>query len=239
MELYITNVPYWVSISFAILFASIPPLLIANAAKAAYDQGNIPGGQDIKRKIIYFYAAFFFLVGLISLTGFFAENLLPPRIIVTTAIPLFLFYLFIVQRMGWFKISFEHIRLEQLIQIHLFRFVGIYFFLTYMYDAIPYTFAFIGGAGDILTAALAIPLLYFMKRQVSYATTLVWIWNIIGLADILSVLSSAIITTRQAIENSEAGVQGFGTFPFSWIPAFAPATIIFLHILIFKKLLKR
>jgi len=36
------------------------------------------------------------------------------------------------------------------------------------------------------------------------------------------------------MENNEPGVAQFDTFPFSWIPAFAPATIIFLHILVFK-----
>lgn len=39
------------------------------------------------------------------------------------------------------------------------------------------------------------------------------------------------------MNSSSQGIEQFGTFPFSWIPAFAPATIIFLHILIFKKLI--
>lgn len=65
---------------------------------------------------------------------------------------------------------------------------------------------------------------------------MVWIWNVIGLVDIVSVLSTAVILTKLAMENNAPGVKQFGTFPFSWIPAFAPATIIFLHVLIFKTL---
>ena len=136
----------------------------------------------------------------------------------------------------WFKFVFEYIKLDQLILIHLFRFVGVFFFLAYYYESIPKEFAYIGGTGDILTAILVIPVVMALRKEFSFAKQLVWVWNIIGLLDILSVLTTATILTRLAVENSDSGVQQFGTFPFSWIPAFAPATIIFLHLLIFRKL---
>ncbi|MFK7807019.1 MAG: hypothetical protein AB8F74_04375 [Saprospiraceae bacterium] len=236
MDLSITQVPLWLSFLFVACFSTFPVFLIANAAKEAYQKENTQNASIIRKKIILFYWLYLAIVAAVSLTGFFMENVLPPRIILFTAVPLFLFYLFYVQRTEWFQVAFKYIKVEDLIFIHLFRFVGIFFFLVYQYDAIPKAFAFIGGTGDIVSAVLVIPVVIALKKGLPKAKLFAWVWNIIGLLDIVSVLSSAIILTRMATVNNTSGVQQFGTFPFSWIPAFAPATIIFLHILIFKKL---
>ncbi|MBX2829275.1 MAG: hypothetical protein KTR22_14005 [Flavobacteriaceae bacterium] len=236
MEVSITQVPLWISISFAILMLTVPAWLIAQTTKNALAASGNPSVMVIRNRVLLFYFLFFVVIAIISLSGFFMKNTLPPRVIIFAAIPLFLFYVIFVQRRPWFKTAFEHVTLEGLIQIHLFRFVGIFFFLLYAEDALPKTFAYIGGAGDVLTALFAIPTLYFLKKKAKLAKTLVWAWNIFGLMDILSVLTTAIITTQLAITNNEPGVQQFGSFPFSWIPTFAPATIIFLHLLIFRKL---
>jgi len=239
MDFSITSVPIWLSILFLITFFFIPPFLIANAAKKAYDQAGLSNGNKIKKNIQFFYWIYFISIGLISLTGAFMVNTLPPRIIIITVIPLFLFYIFYIPRKDWFTIVLNNIRLEQLIFIHVFRFVGVFFFFVHYYGALPKLFANVGGIGDILSATLVFPVIYIIKRKMKWAKTLVWIWNIIGLADIVSVLIIAIYLTQQAIQNGESGVLEFGAFPFSWIPAFAPATIIFLHILVFRKLLEK
>jgi len=168
MDFLITQVPHWLSILFIISFSTIPVFLIANAVKLAYKNGNIENGSSIA------------IIALVSLTGFFAVNVIPPRIILATALPLFLFYIFYVQKTNWFKTAFEHIKLEQLIFIHIFRFVGIFFFLTYYYGVLPKEFAFIGGGGDILSAILVIPVVAALRKKASFAKLLAWIWNIIG-----------------------------------------------------------
>ena len=239
MDLHLTQVPAWVSISFGVFFTTVPILLIANAVKTALDQAGRDDGKVIRRKIIVFYALYFLIIGLLSILGLFAVNTLPPRIIVAAALPLFLFYLLIVQRREWFKIAYANVKLEQLIYVHLFRFVGFFFFIVQAYGVLPDLFAKVGGTGDVLTAILVLPVIYFVKKKASFARTLVYIWNTIGLIDILSVLTTAIIITREAVSNNEEGVLQFGTFPFSWIPAFAPATIIFLHILVYRKLINK
>lgn len=235
MNIAVTNVPIWVSILFFISFSTIPVFLISNTTKKVLTRvGENP--NKITKQIIVFYWSYFLIVGIIALSGFFSVNVIPPRIIVYTAIPLLLFYLFTLPKKHWFQQISQNIKLEELIYIHIFRFVGIFFFVNYYYHALPKDFAFIGGGGDILTALLALPVIYFIKRKKTYAKTSAFIWNCIGLIDILSVITSAVIITKKSIENNEVGVAEFGTFPFCWIPAFAPATIIFLHVLIFKKL---
>jgi len=236
MDLVTTQVPIWLSIVFILSFASIPVLLITNAVKKVLQNENVEKSKKVRKQIILFYSLYFAIVPLVSLTGFFKENVMPPRVIIFSAVPLFLFYFFYVQKTDWFKLVFKKIKLDQLIFIHLFRFVGVFFFLVYYYGAIPKQFAFVGGIGDIVTAILVIPVIAAIKKKLTYAKVLAWIWNIIGLIDIVSVLATAVILTNLAAKVNGPGVQQFGTFPFSWIPAFAPATIIFLHILIFKKL---
>ena len=236
MDLSITQVPIWISVVFGLSMISVPVLLISRLAiTPSIDTRYLPS-RDKARQIAVFYFLFFLLMALISLTGFFTVNTLPPRVIVFAAIPLLLFYLLYVQRQAWFKSAFAAVTVAQLIQVHVFRFVGVFFYILYAYEALPRPFAVIGGTGDILTALLAIPTVYFLKKKAAFAKALAWAWNIFGLLDILSVIAVAIVTTRFAIANNETGVGQFGTFPFSWIPTFAPATIIFLHILIFRKL---
>lgn len=239
MDLSITEVPIWLSLVFMFCFATIPVLLIANTAENIFKASNPQKGILLRKKIIIFYGLYFTITALISLTGFFKVNIIPPRIILFTTIPLLSFYLFYVQKTSWFKFLFKQIKLEQLIFIHLFRFVGVFFLLVYLYGALPRQFALIGGIGDIITAVLVLPVIWAIKIKLSFSKILVWLWNIIGVIDIISVLATAIIVTKMAMKTNDVGVQQFGTFPFSWIPAFAPATIIFLHLLIFKKLLER
>lgn len=130
----------------------------------------------------------------------------------------------------------EKIKVEQLVLIHTFRFVGVFFFILYYYNALPKEFAYVGGYGDIITAIFAFPVAFMLKRKTKNAKTLAYVWGVFGLLDIFSVMGTAVILTKQAMEGNNGDVLEFGAFPFSWIPAFAPATIVFLHILIFKKL---
>lgn len=240
MELAITQVPFWLSLFFILAFI-IPVWLVATTARTAYQKAGQANRQAqlIFRRIILFYASFLGLVAILSLSGFYAKNTLPPRILVGAALPLLLFYFFYVWRSSWFKIIFRNATLAALVRIHLFRFVGLFFFLTYHYGAIPRSFALVGGIGDILTAILAIPLIYTLRQKRSYAHLFAWIWSLIGLADIISVLRTAVMVTQASIGTDAIGVAQFGTFPFSWIPAFAPATIIFLHFVILVKLVRK
>ena len=161
----------------------------------------------IQQNIFIFYLTYFLLVGIASYNGLFINNTMPPRIVVFSALPLFLFYMLVVRRKKWFKEAVQRVDLEALVVIHLFRFVGVYFLVLHAYEALPFTFAMIGGWGDILTATLALPLLLLLRKKSALAIPFAWIWNIIGLLDILSVLSTAIITTNMAIQSQEAGVQ--------------------------------
>ena len=165
MTISISEVPIWVSILFVLIFSTIPVFLISNTVKKVLSVDYKSVSIKISKNIIIFYWSYFLVIASVSLTGFFKENALPPRIILLAVIPLLLFYLFYVQNRYWFQQVFKNISLAQLIFIHVFRFVGVFFFLNYAYEALPKTFAYIGGTGDILTAILVFPVIWSLKNQ--------------------------------------------------------------------------
>jgi hypothetical protein len=55
-------------------------------------------------------------------------------------------------------------------------------------------------------------------------------WNIFGIMDIIDLLAIAVIT------GANGNLREMTVFPFVWFPAFAPATILFLHAAVFSKM---
>lgn len=232
----ITDVPLWVNLLFGFLFFVGNPILFGHflSRDLAVKDRNL--GKRVQLGTMVFIGTFLAAIAVATILGVYSENILPPRILLFGAFPLVILWI-VWSRTSIGRKVYETISLESLISVHLFRFVGAFFFIAYYYDALPKQFAFLGGGGDLLTAILVFPVLYALKKKWKYAYTAVFIWNIIGLLDILSVLINAIYFTQLAVNGTGDGVIEFATFPFSWIPAFAPATIIFLHVIIFRKLL--
>ena len=234
MNILTTAVPVWVSIAFILTFP-IAVFMIARTAKLT-DMSIGFDGEKTRKTILFAGLGYLFAVSIVAMTGFFTVNTLPPRILLTTTLPLLLFYVFYVSRTKMYSRFLENVPLESLIRLHIFRFVGVFFLITYYYGALPKYFALSGGIGDIFAAVTAIFVANAVEQKKNYARPLVYIWNIIGLIDIINVAFTAVITTKLSIENGTQGVVTIADFPFCWIPAFAPATIVFLHLMIFKKL---
>jgi hypothetical protein len=237
MQLFTTAVPLWVSISL-VLSMPIPIVMIANLAKTGIKNANLgtPKANKTYWSIIIFYAIYLSYVTIMSLTGVFAENALPPKLIVLTSLPLLLFFMIVVSNLSLYKTILQNTSLQSLVHIHIFRLIGVFFLIVHAYGAIPARFAYIGGIGDIATALSAIIVAKSIANKKPYAIPLTFIWNIFGLLDIISVVATALITTRASIETGSQSVIEMTKFPFAFIPAFAAATIIFLHVSVFRKL---
>jgi hypothetical protein len=237
MTILTTSVPAWISILFILTF-SITFFMIARVAQSAALRAGLEPQKvlNMERVILAFCFIYIIYVSLMSFTGIFQVNTLPPRILLFTTVPLFIFYFAVVFRSKIYWTLLKNVRLESLIRIHIFRFVGVFFIISYAYGALPKTFALVGGIGDIFAAFTAIFVANAVENKKIYAPKLALIWNIIGFWDIVNVIVTAIATTKYAIENGTQNLTEMGNFPFCWIAAFAPATIVFLHITIFKKL---
>jgi hypothetical protein len=237
MNILTTAVPAWVSYSFLIAL-SVAIYKIAKVAQEGAKNAKFNPKQVNKVffTVIGFYALFFAYVFVASINGLFSENTLPPKILFITTVPLLLFFSLVVFNLTSFKKIQQHLSLDALVKIHLFRLIGVFFLITNAYGAIPTKFAYIAGIGDILTAVTSIFVAKAIISKKTYAKTLTLGWNIFGICDILSVVISALITTKVSIETGSQGLAEMANFPFCFIPAFAPATILFLHIAVFKKL---
>jgi len=237
MENYFSNVPTWVSLLFIPTFP-ITIYFITQIIKRGAINAELPQKQvnNIQLGIWGFFTIYLIYTFILSITGLLSENTLPPRVLLFTAIPLLIFLFgFIFNKPLYWKIL-DKIPLASLIRIHIFRFVGVFFIISAYYKVLPSNFALLAGFGDIATAIGAIFVAKWVIEKKSWSRKATLIWNIFGFWDIVSVIISAILTTKNSLENNTQSIIEITKFPFVWIPAFAPAVIIFLHISVFKKL---
>lgn len=123
--------------------------------------------------------------------------------------------------------------LRRLILYHTVRFVGIAFLVFHAQGVIPSEFAIVAGWGDIAVAVTAIAVaVVFLPIVTPVRWTMVLLWNLFGLVDILFVLKTGI---GLGIQNPEQ-MMWITTFPFSLLPTFIVPLIIVTHILIFVRL---
>jgi hypothetical protein len=116
-----------------------------------------------------------------------------------------------------------------LVAFHLVRFVGFYFLWLYRLGVLPRNFAVPAGWGDIIVAVLAIPLLLMRDWASSGRRLFLLVWNVIGLLDILMVVSIAM-----RLASVDPGFQrGFASLPLSLLPTYVVPLVIASHALIF------
>ena len=224
--------PEWIAIAFlTVIF--VPSIMIAFLAKKGLNNSN-----KVFYTVLAFFATYFSYVTVASYNNLFNKVFLPPLVLLYCTIPLALFLFTVVINLKVFNRFLEQIRLEDLVGIHIFRLIGVFFLLLTHHNALPKFFAIIAGSGDIITAITSIFVVKAIRQKQENAKTLTLIWNTFGFADIVFTAVTAILLTKLSIDNGTMGVDALAMFPFCFIPAFAPPIIIFLHITIFKKIKK-
>ncbi|WP_423997108.1 hypothetical protein [Maribacter sp. IgM3_T14_3] len=225
--MFSNQIPEIFSILFLLAFM-FPVVMVARLAK----KGKIKNGFWL---VLGFYIPYLIIVAIASFNDFFDDVMLPPKIVLTTTLPLAIFVTIIYSTKICKKAN-AILKLEDLVKIHLFRLIGSTFIILFLYDLLPPIFALFAGIGDLLTAISSIFVAKAIRNKKNYTRKLTYIWNTFGLVDILITSAMAIIFTKISIDNSIQGVEFLAEFPFCFIPAFAPPTIIFLHLLVFRKL---
>lgn len=233
MKTYYT--PEWLSIVF--LFA----ILIAVMLIALFAKRNSPSKKQniVFVSVLLFFVVYFTYVFFAGKLGLFQAVSLPPKILLFTTFPYAIFLFGFIDKLSITKQIFEKSAISDLISLHIFRLIGSTFIILALYDSLPKSFAFIAGFGDVITAITSVFVVNAIKKQKSYAKNLVFVWNIFGLIDIITTAILANVFTKMSIDTGIMGVDTLAKFPFSLIPAFAPPTIIFLHVLIYRKLKKK
>lgn len=109
---------------------------------------------------------------------------------------------------------------------HSFRHIGLSFLVPNLNSGgLPESFATTAGYGDLATAVLAFVAIAALKWRSFVAVPLVWLFNIIGTADLFNAL-------RQA-----EAIQYFG--PTWFIPTFLVPLLLVTHAMIFLILMKK
>jgi hypothetical protein len=225
-------VPEWVSIAFLVTIP-IPFILLLLLVNKE--------GKKINNAFVLPVVSVFFILYLTYITiagykGWFDVVSFPPKVLLLTTFPYaFLLFGVLINTKAYQKIL-ESVAVEDLIKLHIFRLIGVFFVLLAFYDALPKPFAFIAGFGDMITAISSIFVVKAIQNKKHYAKKMAFYWNIFGTIDILFTAIAANVLTKISNDTGVMGVDTLAFFPFCIIPAFAPPTILFLHWAIHKKL---
>jgi len=189
---------------------------------------NVDSGSQNKvlAAIILWYALAIFAGGS-GLTLRMAPPL--PQIVLFGLVVLLLLLYWLSQSLRQWVLS---VNIKLLVAVHLTRFVGFYFLFLYSRGQLPYDFAVLGGWGDIIVASIAL-LIILLAPLVGKSGWLVYfVWNLIGLVDILFVVATA---TRLTIADPQS-MSELLKLPLSLLPTFLVPILIFTHIIIFVRL---
>ena len=237
MASYISSMPVWATALFIAGFLYSIAFIANPAKQAALDAGMTPvSARNIQLGVFGFYILYLAYASLLALKGVFYVNTIPPKVMVLTAVPLAVILFVIVGNTKLFRQLLRSVTLESLIALHVFRLLGVFFLLLYFYHLLPLGFAFSAGMGDIITAILALPVAKMVSKGKPGSLKIAFAWNIFGALDIINILVITGISARNSIATGKVGSMEMTMFPFVWFPAFAPATILFLHTVIFRKL---
>ena len=112
--------------------------------------------------------------------------------------------------------------------LHAFRHLGLMFLASGATHAgMPLQFAYPAACGDLLAALLALAAIPAVLKRARNARTLVWIFNVLGTADLIAAIALATIY----------GAPSF-MGPAYWIPAFWVPALLVTHYIVFVVLAK-
>lgn len=126
-----------------------------------------------------------------------------------------------------------------LVGVQTVRVLGISFVLLHAMGRLPAPFAPIAGWGDIAVGAAAAPLaLWLLRRPERQTSAAVWIWNILGIIDLVAAVALGVTSSPGPIRffMSEPSAELMNNLPWIIIPCFLVPSLTFVHIATFYKL---
>jgi hypothetical protein len=156
---------------------------------------------------------------------------LAPQIILVALTALLLVACFAIRAV---RTWIDALDVRALVLPHVTRFVGIYFLLLYQRGVLPYEFAVPGGWGDIIVASLAVGVV-FLPLGEKLRHHACFIWNTIGLVDILFV----VVTAARIGLTRPWQLGALRVLPLSVLPTFLVPLIITTHVLIYVNLVRK
>lgn len=156
----------------------------------------------------------------------------PPPAVGGTVIIMVLLQLVAFRRWDAFRMWALSADLRLPVLVHLVRFVGVSFLVLHAQGRLPAGFALPAGWGDIAVAALAPVVALNLGSGGRSGRWTAGIWNLIGLADILMVVSTAL---RLGFDDPRIGAT-MTSLPHVLLPLFVVPILIASHLLIALRL---
>jgi hypothetical protein len=147
----------------------------------------------------------------------------------------------VVARTQALREEFHRVPLWLLVGVHVVRLLGISFIILYTAGRLPAPFAAIAGWGDIFVGATALPVAWLAYRQPTNVRPILWVWNIVGVADLIAAVGLGVISSPGPLRLifAEPSSAIMATLPWLLIPGFLVPLFFAIHIGIFIRLAQR
>jgi hypothetical protein len=115
------------------------------------------------------------------------------------------------------------------------------FVLLYATRKLPAPFAPSAGWGDIFAGVAALPLAWAILRFGRRLAPLVFAWSVIGIADLVNAIALGALSAPGPLQTFAAPPTSgiMTTLPWLIVPGFLVPSLIFIHVVIFTRLLAR
>lgn len=125
-----------------------------------------------------------------------------------------------------------------LIAVQTYRLLGGAFLLLMLQGRMPGAFALPAGWGDILIGASAPFIALAYQRDPSHSRSLVLVWNLLGVLDLVVAVSMGMLTAPGHLQRFGFDHPNFAIrqFPFVLIPVFLVPMSLFLHVLSLERI---
>jgi hypothetical protein len=162
-----------------------------------------------------------------------------PGLGVAVALPIAVLCI-VVARTQALREEFHRVPLWLLVGVHVVRLLGISFIILYTGGRLPAPFASAAGWGDIFVGATALPVAWLTYRRPTNVRSMIWIWNVIGIADLINAVGLGVISSPgpQRLIFVEPSSAIMATLPWLLIPGFLVPLLFAVHIGIFIRLAK-
>ena len=193
--------------------------------------------RKVRNRIIIGLVVWAIIISAVSLSGFSGEfELFPLNIMPFVIVPLITTLILLFHKDTNALLS--KINLKVLTRLQAFRaFVEIVLWLLFIQNLLPEQMTFEGRNFDIIAGITSL----LAARFILNSRRLMIVWNIIGLALLINIVSIAILsmpTSLRIFENEPANII-ITQFPFIVLPTFLVPLAYILHFLSLKKLLMK
>src|SRR5712692_1588933 len=184
-------------------------------------------------------SAWFVLVVILAATRalYYEHGLGAPGLGIAVALPIAVLCI-VVASVKSLREGFRRVPLWLLVGVHTVRVLGIMFVILYAANRLPAPFAPVAGWGDIFVGATAVPVAWLAYRWTPNSRPIIWIWNVIGIADLFAAIGLGTMSSPGPVRLifAEPSSAIMTTLPWLLIPGFLVPLLLAVHISVFIRL---